>query len=64
MSHFQSPGFRANVKVQFSSQEQVILDLCCKTAFNDVNVMGQFGPVQEEQDKGSVSQIGDRKSVV
>lgn len=58
MSHFQSLGLRANIKVQLSSQEQVILDLCCKTAFKDVNVMVQFGPVQEEQDRGSVSQIG------
>lgn len=36
----------------------MILDLCCKTAFKDVNVIVQFGPVQEEQDRGSVSQIG------
>lgn len=58
VSHFQSLGFRASIKVQFSSQEQVILDLCCKTAFKAGNVMGWFDPVQEEQDSESVSQIG------
>lgn len=57
VSHFQSLGFRANIEVQFSCQAQVILDLCCKTAFKGVSVMGPFAPVQKEWDKGSVSQI-------
>jgi len=58
VSHFQSLGLTANVEVQLSYQARLILDLRCKTAFKGVNVMQPFGPVQQEWDKQSVSQIG------
>lgn len=58
MSHLHPPVFTAHIKVQFSCQAQVILDLHCKTTFKGVNVMEPLGPVQGEWDKASVSQIG------
>lgn len=58
VSYFQPLGFKAKIKVKFSCQLQVLLDLSSKSPFKGINVMGPFSPVQKEWEKAFVSQIG------
>lgn len=47
VSHFQSLGFKAKIRVQFNSQVQVVLGLSSKTPLIGVSVMEPFGPSQK-----------------